>query len=84
MQTQTIIKRFMTEELLNGSPEAEPDPDDSLIDAGILDSVRVLKLLLFIEEQFQLTIADSEVTPANFETLNRITAFINGKTEGQP
>jgi acyl carrier protein len=83
-QTLTVVARYVTEELLHGSLDGLPDPDESLIRTGILDSSSVLKLLLFIEEHFNVTITDSEVTPMNFETLNRITAFIDGKARQQP
>ncbi len=79
MQTEMIITRFIREELLRGDGQLLPEPNASLISTGILDSYAVLKLLLFIEEQFSLTIADGEVTPSNFETVNQITAFIEGK-----
>ncbi len=80
METQIIITRFIREQLLRGDSVAVPGPDESLISTGILDSVAVLKLLLFIEEHFSLLIGDGEVTPTNFETVNQITAFIESKS----
>jgi len=84
METDMIITRFITEELLRGDRQRLPEPNGSLIITGILDSSAVLKLLLFIEERFSLNIVDKEVTPTNFETINRITTFIEGKkTKGE-
>lgn len=79
MQTEIVITRFIREELLRGDGQLLPEPNASLISTGILDSYAVLKLLLFIEEQFSLTITDEEVTPSNFETLHQITGFIESK-----
>ena len=54
-------------------------PNSSLISTGVLDSLGLLKLLLFIEERFGLKVKDGEVHPSNFETVNHIAAFIEAK-----
>ncbi|MGI9071658.1 MAG: phosphopantetheine-binding protein [Bryobacteraceae bacterium] len=79
METETIITKFISEELLRGDGEIPPEPNASLISTGILDSLGLLKLLLFIEERFNLKVKDGEVHPSNFETVNQITAFIEAK-----
>lgn len=79
METEAIITKFIREELLRGDGQASLEPNGSLISSGILDSLALLKLLLFIEERFSLKVKDGEVAPVNFETVNRITAFIEGK-----
>jgi acyl carrier protein len=54
--------------------------DQSLIATGILDSLALLKLIFFLEERFAIKIADGEVTPAHFETIDRITGYLEAKT----
>lgn len=79
METEEIILNFIREKLLRGDGQVSLEPDASLISAGVLDSLALLKLLLFIEERFNLKVKDGEVNPSNFETVNRISAFIEGK-----
>jgi acyl carrier protein len=79
METETIITKFISEELLRGDGEVSLEPNASLISTGILDSLGLLKLLLFIEERFNLKVKDGEVHPSNFETVNHIAAFIEAK-----
>jgi len=79
METETIVRNFICNELLRGSDPELHELNGSLISSGILDSLALLKLLVFIEERFSLKIKDGEVTPTNFETIHRITAFIEGK-----
>jgi acyl carrier protein len=79
METETIITKFINEELLRGDGGVALEPNSSLISTGILDSLGLLKLLLFIEEQFHLKVKDGEVHPSNFETVKQITAFIEAK-----
>lgn len=79
MHTEAIITRFIDEELVRGERGIALTPNQSLISTGILDSLALLKLLLFIEERFGVRIADGEVIPGNFETVDRIKAFIESK-----
>ncbi|MGI8958803.1 MAG: acyl carrier protein [Bryobacteraceae bacterium] len=79
METETIVTTFIRDELLRGDGEVSLEPNSSLISTGILDSLGLLKLLLFIEEKFHLKVNDGEVHPRNFETVHHITAFIEAK-----
>jgi acyl carrier protein len=79
METEEIVLKFIREELLRGYGQVSLEPNGSLISTGILDSLALLKLLLFIEERFSLKVKDGEVNPSNFETVDRITAFIESK-----
>jgi acyl carrier protein len=53
-----------------------------LISRGVLDSLALLRLIAFIEEQFGVTVNDDEVIPDNFETVNEIKSFIDKKKVG--
>lgn len=79
MNVTAPIERFIVDELTLGGRRTRIDPDESLISSGILDSLSLLRLIVYIEEQFGLTIEDSEVIPDNFETLNSMNYFINSK-----
>lgn len=79
MNVTVPIERFIVDELTLGGRRTRIDPDESLISSGILDSLSLLRLIVYIEEQFGLTIEDSEVIPDNFETLNSMNYFINSK-----
>ncbi|MGH9417165.1 MAG: acyl carrier protein [Terriglobales bacterium] len=56
------------------------DPDTALFES-LLDSTSVLALVSHVEQQYQLTIQDSEVVPANFSTLRRLADFIQRKQQ---
>jgi acyl carrier protein len=81
MDTETIISHFIKAQVLGPNDERVLERDAALVSTGILDSVSVLKLLVFIEERFSVSIADEELTPAHFETIGSIASFIDGKTK---
>lgn len=43
--------------------------DTPLIDEGIIDSMGLMSLVMFIEEQTGIRIPDDEVVPDNFQTV---------------
>ncbi len=53
--------------------------DDSLLDAGIVDSTGVLELISFIEREFGFTVEDEEIVPENLDSIARLTAFVSRK-----
>jgi acyl carrier protein len=53
--------------------------DDSLIKSGIVDSLGILRLVAFIEENFSVMVDDTEVVPENFETINAMSSLVERK-----
>jgi acyl carrier protein len=73
---ESVINTYISRELV-GKPELLPLKDDSsLLESGILDSLSVLKLVLFLEQQFGIVVAPEELIPENFETVDAICAYI--------
>lgn len=73
--TAGIIRDYIVTNFLFGDGGTLGD-DQSLIDAGALDSTGVLELIAFVEERFGIAIDDRDLVPENLETVNRIAAFV--------
>lgn len=80
MRIEAEIERFIVDELVE-EDLAQIDPDESLIERGLLDSIAVLRLMAFIEEQFGVTVDEGDVVPDNFETINSLKVFLERKIE---
>jgi acyl carrier protein len=52
-------------------------PDDGLLSSGLLDSLAIVKLLSYLEDEFDVEIDDADFDPENFETINSIAALIS-------
>jgi acyl carrier protein len=52
---------------------------DALLESGIVDSLGVLDLVNFIEQEFSINVEDEELTPENFQTIDRLAAFVETK-----
>jgi acyl carrier protein len=73
------IKNFILSEFLPGEDPAQLTDSTPLITTGILDSIAVLKLVLFLEEQFPLTIDAQEFNPNHFGTIKGIAELVLSK-----
>ncbi len=78
MNVTADLKKHIISRYLQGDGSKLND-DESLFESGILDSLGVLRLVSFLEERFGVRVKDEELVPENFETLNRLADFVNGK-----
>jgi acyl carrier protein len=54
--------------------------DDTLLfDEGIFDSMGLLNLISFLEENFSIEVADSELDASNFGSIDAIVSFLERK-----
>lgn len=75
------IARYVREKLQSGSA-ASLEAEDSLFEAGVLDSVGIFDLVSYLEEEFGLAIGDEQIIPENFESIAAITRFVHA-TRGE-
>jgi len=74
------LRAFILETYLFGD-ESEPFGNaDSFMDKGIIDSTGVLELVSFLERNFGVTVNDEEMIPANLDSIDNLTAFIQKKS----
>ena len=79
MTTKQAIQAYVAENFLFSSNGFDLSDDASLLDEGIVDSTGVLELVLFVEEQFNIEVQDNEIVPDNFDSVNRLAAYIERK-----
>ncbi|HVN20293.1 MAG TPA: acyl carrier protein [Terriglobales bacterium] len=51
----------------------------SFMEAGILDSVGVLQIILFLEERYRIKVADEEIVPENLDSILGLAQFVGRK-----
>jgi len=73
------IRSFLADVFFLGDDPASLPSDKSLIESGILDSTGVLELVGFLEEEYDIAIADEELVPENLDSIANIVRFVSGK-----
>lgn len=77
MDMSDRIRRFIREEVMLDE-QARLDDETPLLD-GVLDSLALMQLVAFLEEEFDTEINDTEVTAENFRTIADIERLMSGR-----
>lgn len=75
------IRDFILENFLFTTDASAVGLDDSLLDRGIVDSTGMLEIIMFIEEQLGVSVADEEMIPENLDSVNNIARFVECKQQ---
>lgn len=82
-EKQIVIdtRRYITENFLYARPGYVVGDDEHLMERGVVDSMGMVELITFLQDQFGVEPADDEITEDNFSTLRRIAGFVLKKRE---
>ncbi len=79
MDIREQIKSYIAETFLFSDDGFEFSDDDSFLDEGIVDSMGVLEIIMFLEETFGFSVEDEEIKPENFDSVNNLYSYIQRK-----
>ena len=78
-ETLAQIKQYILETFLPGENPDELKETTPLISGGILDSIATLKLVMFLEERFGISVEAHEADREHLDTLSDIAALVERK-----
>ena len=70
------IRAFVIDTFLFGEGGDALGDEDSLLAQGIIDSTGVLELAQYLEETFEVKVADEELVPENFDSIANLATFV--------
>lgn len=73
------IRQFVIANFLFDDGEAILPDDASLLRQNIIDSTGVLALVMFMEETFGIPVADKDIIPQNFDSINGLVGYAQSK-----
>lgn len=76
------IKEYICGTMLIGLSDQSIEPDESLVQRGVVDSTGVLELVEFLQDRFGIAVKDDEITTDNLDSLNSIAAYVQRKLAG--
>jgi len=80
---ETVINDYISRELVQ-DPALLPLADGTpLLETRILDSLSLLKLVLFVEERFGIAMGETGLLPENFSSVNAICAYVRAQQPGK-
>lgn len=83
MVDEKALIDFLSRDLANGKEISTIGRKGNLIEAGIVDSLGIMKLLMFLENHASISVSDEDLTPENFESVDAILLLIGRKKLGE-
>lgn len=74
------LRAYILKNFLFSEDETALSDSGSLIADGVIDSTGVLELIMFLEENFGIPVAEEEMVPDNLDSVDRILAFVRRKS----
>ncbi len=75
---EETIRAYIAKEILFSDRYGYSD-DASFLDEGIVDSMNVLQIVMFIEKKFAIRVEDEEVIPNNFDSVAKLANYVRSK-----
>jgi len=69
------IRDFLFNELIFVAEPEQFSDDEDLLEAG-LDSMGIMRLIMFIENEFGVTLPDTEIEPENVQSFNALEKWV--------
>lgn len=79
MDKQQRIRAYIVENFLLGQDDGL-DNTESLLERGVVDSTGVMELAMFVEGAFNIKVNDEDFIPDNFDSIQKIAAFVERKS----
>lgn len=73
-----IISSYLTTTILNKNSDSIT-PQENLLDTGLVDSLGMMKLVLFLEKELNMKIPSKDMTYQNFKSVECIESYISKK-----
>jgi methoxymalonate biosynthesis acyl carrier protein len=76
MNIQDALRNYIINEGLNNQIPEGFDNDYDLIDTGIMDSLFMMNLVTYLEQQHQVEFGMNDMVPKHFKSINTLAAFV--------
>ncbi len=71
------VRAFLIDNFLFG--HAEELGDGEALQGNVIDSTGVLELVTYLQDHFEITVEDNEVTPENLDSVRNVVAYVKRK-----
>ena len=79
MEIKQSIKTFILSEIIGNNGKKQLEDNEPLFETGIIDSIGMMKLLLFLEENFSIDASDDDLMPETFGTVEAVSHWVESK-----
>lgn len=82
-QLEAVINDYISRELVQDAALLPLSNAAPLLDTGVLDSLSLLRLVIFVEERFGIVVDDVDLVPEHFASVDAICAYLSSRAAGK-
>ena len=75
MDIRSELRKFISSEILGARGGSSLSDSENLLQSG-LDSLGILRLTVFIEDKFSVSVPDESVTPENIRSVDALVQLV--------
>ena len=79
MKIQENLHNYIINERFAGRAPEKFNDDYDLIDSGTIDSLFVMNLITYLEQQYRVEFGMNDMVPRHFKSVNALAAFVENK-----
>ena len=80
---EAVINDYISRELVQDAAMLPLGNGTSLLETGVLDSLSLLRLVVFVQEQFGIVVDDVDLVPEHFDSVDAICAYLRAQDGGK-
>ena len=73
---EEMIRNYITKNILFSNKGYPFQDSTSFLDNGIVDSMNVMELVMFVEETFHISVKDEHIVPDNFDSVESLANYV--------
>lgn len=77
------IQKVLTAEITIDTDKKSLGPNEDLLEQGLIDSLKIIRVIELMENKFGIKIADEEIIPENFMSINSMVKFVERQLENE-
>jgi acyl carrier protein len=77
------LRRFLLENFASAG-DVRIEDDHSLLQLGIIDSLSLVNIISYIEEEFDIKVSPKDFFPGKFDTIAKAADYIMNYRKGRP
>jgi acyl carrier protein len=80
---ESVISDYISREIVQDPAHLPLSNETLLLEDGILDSLGLLQLVVFLEERFGIPVDETDLVPENFASVRTICAYLRAREQGR-
>lgn len=79
MKIEEELQDYICKQFIPGKSPKKPNIDDDLLEQGILNSLAIVNLISYLEEEYRIEVEPGDVVVDNIGSIRNLTKFIEQK-----